>query len=295
MNRKLHKSDHAKEASVSVNGRQYSVLVYGTSGSVVFCLHGFPDHNGTFHYQAKALADLGFQVVCPCMPGYERSSIKLGQRYDSDYLSAEILALISAWTSAKVHLIGHDWGAVVAYASVVKAPQRFSSLSALTIPYNMTFATVPIRSPKQLVYSWYMALFQLPEMAEWALESNNFSLIDRLYRQWSPGWTVPLEHVDKVKAMLAEPLVKRAVLGYYRALTSRSTAKYMTGQIKVPTLLLRGATDGCIAAASWDVVNPAYFEQSLKICSVDAGHFLHLEQPAQVNALLIEHLKNNDT
>jgi len=282
-----------RSISLEANGRDYSALVYGDIGPTVFCLHGFPDTNRTFRYQAEALVQQGLQVVCPCMPGYEITTVNPDTRYHSDYLSDEILAIIDAWTADKVHLVGHDWGAFVAYAAVIKAAERFKSVTTLTVPYNLSFSVVPFKAPKQLAYSWYMGFFQLVGIAEWALERNHFQLIDTLYTNWSPGWKVPTEQLADVKLRLSVPAVKSAALGYYRALKSRSAARYMNASIKVPALLLRGELDGCIASQTWKLIKPACFEKGLRVCSVDAGHFLHQEKPEQVNALLIEHILNN--
>jgi pimeloyl-ACP methyl ester carboxylesterase len=281
------------QTTLRVNGREYSLLVYGDSGPVVFCLHGFPDTNQTFRYQAAALLEKGFQVVCPCMPGYETSTVNDRARYDAEYLSDEILALIANWTADPVHLVGHDWGAFVAYAAVAKAADRFKSLCTMTIPYNMSFSAVLLSAPKQLAYSWYMAFFQLTGLSEWGLERDHFKLIDTLYKHWSPGWSVPAEQLDDIKYLLSESRVKRAALGYYRALKHRSATQYMNAAIKVPALLLRGEQDGCISSQSWKLIRPAYFEKGLRVCAVNAGHFLHQEKPDQVNQLIIEHVLNN--
>jgi len=275
--------------SFKVNERTYSAVVEG-KGPTVLCLHGFPDTYHSFRHQIPALAANGYRVVCPYLPGYELTTLKPDNYYDLDYLAYEINALAKVISSEKVHVIGHDWGAIAAYAAVGKSPDLFRSLTALTIPYNMIHNTLMFRSPRQIAYSWYIAFFQLRGIAELALQRNNFQLIDKLYRDWSPNWSVPELQLTEVKQLFSEPRIKTAALGYYRALLAPSAKQLMNGTINVPSLLLRGEDDGCIYKGTWPLIKTASFKKGVSVKSVKAGHFLHIEKPDEVNPLLLAHL-----
>ena len=277
------------EQCFEVNGRSYTATVAG-EGPVVLCLHGFPDTKSSFRYQLVALVKAGFRVVCPYMPGYELSSLKDNHYYDLEYLGNEINALVGVISAEPVHIVGHDWGAIAAYAAVGKKPKQYASLTALTIPYNMISDTLIFKSPKQIVYSWYIAFFQLRGVAEYVMKAKGFNLIDKLYRDWSPNWIVPEEQLKAIKAVLSDKRLKQAALGYYRALRSPSAKKYMHGDIHLPTLLVRGEDDGCIYAGTWKLINSECFKKGLTIESVKAGHFLHIEKPKEVNSILLAHL-----
>jgi len=276
----------------NVNGRTYSALVSG-EGPTVLCLHGFPDTYHSFRYQIPELVAQGYRVVCPVMPGYEESSLKSDNQYSIDYVSDEIIALARAVTHEPVHIIGHDWGAIAAYAAATKSPELFASLSALTIPHNMLGFNIVLQAPRQASYSWYIAFFQLRGLSERILSRNNFALIDKLYRDWSPSWSAPKEQLLAIKEVLAKPQLKAAALGYYRSIFSLKGIKLLSGTIKVPSLLIQGNEDGCIHQKSWSMVQHNAFKKGVEVRQVNAGHFLHIEKPDEVNALLIAHLKNN--
>ncbi len=272
-----------------VNGRTYSALVAG-EGPTVLCLHGFPDTYHSFRKQVPALVAQGYRVVCPVMPGYEESSLKADNRYSIDYVSDEIIALTRAVSRDPVHLVGHDWGAITGYAAAAKAPELFASLTTLTIPHNMLGPSLVVRAPRQASYSWYIAFFQLRGISERIMARNNFALIDKLYRDWSPSWAVPSEQLTAIKNVLAKPRLKAAALGYYRSIFSLTGFKLLGGTIKVPSLLLQGNEDGCIHRKSWAMIRSNAFKNGLSVQQVNAGHFLHIEKPDAVNALLLAHL-----
>lgn len=276
----------------NVNGRTYSALVSG-EGTTVLCLHGFPDTYHSFKHQIPELVAQGYRVICPVMPGYEESSLKSNNQYSIDYVSDEIIALTRVISNKPVHIIGHDWGAIAAYAAATKAPELFASLSALTIPHNMLSLNIVLQAPRQASYSWYIAFFQLRGISEFILTRNNFALIDKLYRDWSPSWIAPTEQLSAIKEVLINPRLKAAALGYYRSIFSIKGIKLLGGTIKVPSLLIEGSEDGCIHKKSWSMVRYNAFKKGVVIHKINAGHFLHIEKPNTVNTLLIEHLKNN--
>jgi len=276
----------------NVNGRTYSAFVSG-EGPTALCLHGFPDTYHSFKHQIPALVAQGYRVVCPVMPGYEESSLKSNNQYSIDYVSDEIIALTRVISNKPVHIIGHDWGAIAAYAAVSKAPELFASLSALTIPHNMLGLNLILQAPRQASYSWYIAFFQLRGISEKVLTRDDFALIDKLYRDWSPNWSAPSEQLLAIKEVLINPRLKAAALGYYRSIFSLKGINLLGGNIKVPSLLIQGTEDGCIHEKSWSMVKHNAFEKGVLVHNVNAGHFLHIEKPDTVNALLIEHLNNN--
>jgi pimeloyl-ACP methyl ester carboxylesterase len=139
--------------------------------------------------------------------------------------------------------------------------------------------------PKQLRRSWYMAFFQL-DRAEAALCRDEFALIDRLWRDWSPGYRCPPAELAAIKAALAG--APAAVLGYYRAFRRwKLGAGLLFERPRVPGLYLHGRDDGCIGAELMGSLSSASIAGFQAELLDDAGHFLHLEQPDKVNALLV--------
>lgn len=103
-------------------------------GPVVLCLHGFPDNARSFRFQLPALAAAGYRAVAPTLRGYEPSSQPADGDYSLEALGRDVLAWVDGLAEKKVHLIGHDWGAAVAYVAGALAPERFHSLTTIAVP-----------------------------------------------------------------------------------------------------------------------------------------------------------------
>ena len=128
------------------------------------------------------------------------------------------------------------------------APERFRGLATLAIPHPGRAQREGIRKfPSQLRNFWYRLFFQLRGRADFAREAQNWAFSEKLWRDWSPGGEAPAQEIAHLKRSLGAPGVKRAALGYYRAMVGRSTPgtkqtlELLQSKIRVPTLALRGA------------------------------------------------------
>lgn len=276
----------------------FSAHVAG-AGPTVLLVHGFPDHARSWRFQLPVLAEAGYRAVAPTLRGYEPSS----QPADGDYhivrMAEDVVAWIEDLGGEPVHLVGHDWGAVIAYAVAVLAPDRLRSLTTLAIPHPGRLQSHGLRQlPSQLLNSWYMLFFQLRGLADFIVEARDWAFIDKLWRDWSPGWELPAAELASVKQTLAQPGVKKAALGYYRAMADRrseaakQTERLLSGSIPVRTLALTGALDGCMDTRLHDLaISKDDFPAGVEVVRVeDAGHFLHQERPEEVNRLLLDWL-----
>ena len=279
---------------------QHGPLVFAAKamgeGPVVICLHGFPDNAGSFRHQLPALAEAGFRAISVTLRGYERSSIPENGDYSVEAIAADICAVIDQLDPGPVHLVGHDWGAAIAYNAAAKAPQDFKSLTTMAVPHAGRFARDGLRIPRQLKMSWYMGFFNLPWVSDWAVRRRDYAFIRNLWRNWSPGWSPEPAVLESVVDTLSQPGVLSAALGYYRAALSLSALLASADEahypVPVPTLALSGERDGCIASDVFEQLTiVSDFPQGVKFHRVaEAGHFLHQEQPEVVNSLLIEWL-----
>lgn len=269
-------------------------------GPIVLCLHGFPDNARSFRHQLPALAEAGYRAISLTLRGYEPGAIPADGDYTMETTATDILAVIESLDTGPVHLIGHDWGAAVAYVATSAAPERFKSLTVMAVPHAGRFAREGLRIPKQLRLSWYMGFFNIPWLSDWVVQRQDYAFIRKLWRDWSPGWQPEPGVLDSVIQTLSQPGVRSAALGYYRAalsikalLVSAEEAHY---PVPVPTLALSGERDGCIASEVFEQLMVAQdFPKGLTFSRIaEAGHFLHQEQPEQVNREILDWLKLND-
>lgn len=275
---------------------RFTALAQG-SGPVVLCVHGFPDCARSYRAQLPVLAAAGYRAISVSPRGYEPDSIPANGDYSLETIATDVLAIIDQLGEEQVHLVGHDWGAAIAYTVAGMAPQRLHSLTAMAVPHPYRFLTDILRQPKQLRLSWYMLFFQLRGVADRIVARNDYQFIRMLWRQWSPGWEPPADELRAVIDTLRRPGVTRAALGYYRAAldprslpltaAAREQAQF---QVPVPTLALTGERDGCIDTRAFKaMMREEDFPAGLQVKQIArAGHFPHQEQPDEVNRLLLE-------
>lgn len=263
---------------LSLPGGAFHALAWGDPAAPpLLWLHGFPDHPPT---AAPFLAELARtrRVIAPWLRGYAPSP--LGGPYDLDTLAADAVALLEriADASGRADLIGHDWGAAIAYRVCATAPERVRRAVTLALPHPLTLMRA-LRRPAQLRRSWYMLLFQAPG-AERIVRARRLALIDRLWRAWSPRFELDDERRAELHACLAASLP--APIEYYRAmvrpLSGLRTRLAGWRPISTPLLQLHGEADGCVLPPRAPDER-RFHARTLEIVS-NAGHFLHLEQPA---------------
>lgn len=261
-------------------------------------LHGFPDTAYTWRALGPALADAGWRVVAPFTRGYAPSEVPAD---GSGHVAAlvddavAIHALLGGGPDAV--LVGHDWGAITANALSAHEANPYRVNVALAVPPFVSLqrpAAVRVL-PRQLRRSWYIGFNQLPGLPERTAER----LCARLWRDWSPGYDAAADLPAFFEA-IAEPAHRRAVIGYYRNLVRpfpRPPVRYRRwvgaelGLPRVPTLYLHGRRDGCLDARLAALVAPSLPPGSAVALIDEAGHFLHLEQPAVVNARILDFLR----
>lgn len=258
-------------------------------GPLVLCAHGFPDCERSFRHQLEPLAAAGYQVAAVSMRGYAPSSVSGSGRYDAAALGRDLLLVAEQLRPGEpFRLVGHDWGAIAAYAAAALAPDRVAQLVTMAVPH-LRVASRRWWRPSQLRRSWYMGLFQLRGVSDARLLADDLALVERLWRDWSPGYRCPPAEMARIKdAIRAQP---QAVLGYYRALTSpralRRAAPLLAAVTQVPSLYLHGQDDGCVGVEMVAGVERAYRAGVDVQVLEGAGHFIHIEAAERVNELLM--------
>jgi pimeloyl-ACP methyl ester carboxylesterase len=280
---------------IVANGLEFAYVEAG-AGPLVILLHGFPDTARTWSHQLPALADAGYRAVAPYLRGYAPTGVPRDGFYDKATLATDVAALIRLLGGGQpVHLVGQDWGAIIAYAVLAAFPELVRRAVVMAVPHPAQVAK-SILDPVHVHRSFHWWFFQLPELPEKALAANDFAFIDYLWRYWSAPGYQDAAHLAEIKAMLREPGVLAATLGYYRAMLDprRADPRHdalrpaMERAITVPTLALCG--DGDLRAELM-TDQAQYFRGEYRYRSVaGAGHFLHREQPAAVTRLILDWL-----
>ena len=259
-------------------------------GPLAVLLHGYPDTAWSWRHLAPVLAARGYRVVAPFLRGYAPTGLAPDGSYQSGALVADAVALRRALGDGRpALLVGHDWGAVVAYGAAVHAPDLWSRVVTLAVP-PLGFAPVALRRrefgmvARQLRASWYMLFQQLPGVSEAALPR----LVPRLWADWSPGYDAA-DDVARVAAALDSPARRTAALRYYRAWLQRwrqlpryrREERAVLGLPRHPLVYLYGTQDGCVRPEV-SALATALLPAERVVAVPGAGHFLQLEAPERV-------------
>lgn len=286
------------QGAVRANGFEVAYLECG-SGPLALCLHGFPDSAHTWRHLLPALAGAGFHAVAPFQRGYAPSEVPKDGRYQTGALALDAIMLHEVLGGdGDAAIIGHDWGGPATYGAASHEPERWSKVVGLTVPPGAAVAHAFLTNLEQLKRSWYMFFFQHP-LADLVVPANDLAFIDRLWRDWSPGFDAS-EELPLVKSSLRDAVNLQAALGYYRATIGSgyvdpALADLQAATQAVPTqpmLYLHGADDGAIGVEVAEAARPMVAENvSIEIVA-GTGHFLHLEQPEIVNRRIVEFLSS---
>ena len=149
-----------------------------------FCCTAFPNSGTDGGSKSRPLAEAGYRVIVPDQRGYNLSDKPKGVKaYSLDKLVADILGLMDTLGYEKVNLIGHDWGAVVAWAFAIWHPERLRKLGILNVPHPAVMMNFLRRGdPEQLRRSWYVFAFQIPWLPEAIMRSDNWRGAERVLR-----------------------------------------------------------------------------------------------------------------
>jgi pimeloyl-ACP methyl ester carboxylesterase len=265
------------ERQVSANGLRFTCLEVG-QGPLVLCLHGFPDTPHGYTDVLLRLAADGYRAVAPYARGIFPTSEPAGDDYSAEALGSDALALISALGAERATVIGHDWGAVTAYAAVGLGPERVEKLVTLAIP--------PLRVVKPTP-AWLamVTFFQTGPLARAALRAGGGALADRIYRAASPNWSFSPEDTAPFKRVVANPAGVRGALGTYRSFFQQVLRRglqmpdFLDKRIAVPSMVVVGTTDPTLPAATVRRI-PGEFEGPFELVTLEGtGHFPHREQP----------------
>jgi len=266
---------------IETNGVEMDVTMAG-EGRPVLLLHGWPDSHTLWRHQVGPLVDAGYQVVAPDIRGFGESD-RPGGVDDSNILLllGDLLGVLDHLGIERAHLVGHDWGAALAWVLAAFAPDRVDHLVALSVGHPSAFRAAGMLQREK---SWYMLLFQFEGIAEQWLSADGYAN----FRAWSNH-----PEADDVIPMLERPGALTSSLNIYRANVAPSSLvdpPIEVPPVQAPTMGVWGADDFALTEAQM-VDSASFVDGSWRYERLDGvDHWMTLEAPDAVTALLLDFL-----
>ncbi len=291
------------EGRIEANGVLFAYLEAGPAdGPLALCLHGFPDTAWTWRHLLPELAEAGYLAVAPFMRGYAPTEVPADGRYQSGALVADACALHEALDGdGRAVIVGHDWGAQVAWETAMRHPSRVDRLAILNVPHPVRMLE-GLRTLRQLRRSWYMFFFQHPFVPEAALRAGDFAIPRRVLRRDSVSPDAfSEEDIERFVDAWSQPGALTAMLAYYRAaVRSPAAIRGVLGRgdgapgvrvVEAPTLVIWGERD---TALGTELAEPdrRWVPNLIGVERLpDASHWVQNDAPERVNELLINFLR----
>lgn len=261
-------------------------------GPLVVLLHGFPEFWYGWRHQIPALAEAGYRVVVPDQRGYNRSDApRAVAAYDVGVLVDDVCAVLDAAGCDRASVVGHDWGAMVAWHLAHARPERLGRLAILNVPHPHVFRKTLRARPAQVLRSTYALFFQVPALPEWLLGRNDGQGLVTMLR-WS-GHPDTFDDADLAfyRRAWRRPGRLRGMFNWYRAAARRALrAAPPSAPLDVPTLVVWGAQDVALSEQMAAPSAAMCTDGRLEVLD-EATHWVQHDAPARVNRLLLDHLE----
>ena len=277
-----------KHDYVQTNGVALHTVQAGPpDGPPVILLHGFPEFWYGWRRQIPFLARAGYRVWAPDQRGYNLSEKPRGvAAYHWQELVADVVGLIEAGGWPRATIIGHDWGAVVAWRLAFGHPALVERLVILNGPHPSAMGWLLRESAAQRLRSAYVAFFQLPWLPERVLGAAGGRLLAHTLIRSSRPRTFSDAELARYRESWRRPGALAAMLNWYRAVRLPVPgARPATRRVESPTLILWGREDEFLS----ERLAPAsdrYCDDSRLILVDNATHWLQHEEPGLVNNLV---------
>ncbi|MGH9306211.1 MAG: alpha/beta fold hydrolase, partial [Acidimicrobiales bacterium] len=266
----------------------FDVLDGGEAGGEpVVLLHGFPQGMHAWDDVSAILGARGFRTLAPDQRGYSPGARPVGRRaYRTELLAGDIVALLDAAGLERAHIVGHDWGAIVAWALAAERPDRVASLVTLSVPHPGAFVRSLVSSP-QLMKSWYMLAFQLPKVPELVLSGGPHA--SRRVSAILARTGLSPEHSDRYIDRIVDRSAATAMVNCYRALPFNDP-RQLRKPVDVPTLHVWSTGDRFLHRRGPETTQ-AFCRGPYRLEVIEGGsHWLPEVYPGVVADLIADHV-----
>jgi epoxide hydrolase 4 len=275
------------------DGVELVATVAGSGPPVIF-LHGFPENGSSWRHQIPAVTKAGFSAWAPDLRGYNRSGRPTEREaYHLRHLMADVAAIVRATGAPRAHIVGHDWGGIIAWSFAGHYAELVETLVIMNAPHLRIYSEKVWRS-SQAFRSWYVGLFLLPLLPERLLAAGDFALLRRLFAiatGHTPAFTAA--DIDSYVAQFRAPHALTAALNYYRANAQPDAVRLgATSEISAPTLVLWGDKDKALGVELLEDLQTVAANVRLKRFAT-VGHWIQNEIPDDVNRLLLAFITNH--
>ena len=304
--------------TVAANGIELFLTEQG-SGPLVLLCHGWPELSHSWRHQLPALAGAGFHAVAPDMRGFGRTSAPADiLAYSIFDMVGDMVALVAALGETKAIIIGHDWGAPVAWHAAMFRPDIFTAVGGLSVPPPWRGRERPLETlSKSGIDNFYWQYFQTPGIAEkeferdidYTMRAVSFGVDPSLFlkdglgflgdtsiERKLPTWISAADHAHVVESYTRSGF--RGGLNWYRNIDRNweLTAPWHGAKIYQPAIFIAGAQDsvvtGIIGGKRVTEMDRVLPNLKRKLIIEGAGHWIQQERPDEVNAALISFLKD---
>ncbi len=284
--------DNWEHNFIDTNGIMLHYVRQG-SGKLMLMLHGFPEFWYSWRHQMIEFSD-DYQVVAVDLRGYNLSDKPdRPEAYQMSEFIADIQGLIRGLGYEDCILVAHDWGGAIAWNFAYAYPEMVEKLIVLNIPHPAKFAA-GLRTPQQLLKSWYIFAFQIPWLPELLLQLNDYQAIKDAFLGMAIDKTAFSEaDLNAYRDAAAQPGALTAMINYYRGAFGLlfNSERSQWGILEVPTLTIWGENDTALGK-ELTYGTDAYVKDWQVKYIPNCSHWVQQEQPTLVNRYIKEFITN---
>ncbi len=290
------------------DGVELHVASLGQEGAPpVVLLHGFPELWYSWRHQLPALAQAGYRVLAPDLRGYGGSSAPVDvEAYDMRSLCGDVIGLLDTEGLDRAVVVGHDWGAAVAWALALAFPERVGAVAGLSVPFIPRAPAPPIGLMRRgLGEDFYIVWFQQPGVADEVLGADVRRTLTTT-KVWTAEWGSGDEE-PRLPTWLTEDDLRVYVeafertgftggLNYYRNIDRNweQSAELAERRIEQPALFITGSRDPVKRFMPFQAME-GWVTDLVEVVTIEgAGHWVQQQRPDEVNEALLGFLKSLD-